>query len=197
MAVHKTVITGLIKTVRNLVGEKLSKLPVAKGATPLPAVIRDRVKGLRPAYPFIVVDLDSTQGITPWVKDKYFDEQLDKQVIINEQRIPITVKCYGKDCLDILNELRIMLDYDIARWELNKETGAVFQYCDGVEDVPSFLSTDFVESASLTCYFNAETIWSPSYDDAKDIQRVVADGVVQLEGSNESTAIHLDEPSNL
>lgn len=177
MAAHELVIQGTIKTIRRLIGDKLSSLPTAPNVTTkLPAVIRDRVKGVRPAYPFITVDLEASAEVTPWLKDTYYDEAKEAQVYINEQQIPLTIKCYGYGCVDILNEFRIRLDYDVDRWKLNEEAQAVFAYMDGVRDTPAFLSTDFVEAATMTMYFNAETIWSPEYEDAKNIKRVQAEG---------------------
>lgn len=196
MAVHDKVITGFIREIRRLVGYRLSKLPSKTNTNPLAAVIRDRVKGLRPAYPYIVVDITGSEEMTPWLKDVYYDEKEDIQVYVNEQRIPLTVTCYGDGGLDILNELRIRMDYDVDRWKLNDETGAVFNHFSDINDLPAFLSTDFVESHSMTATFSAETKWSPFDEDAKDIQRVQAKGEFYdtLDKSDEPLVVELDEP---
>ncbi len=199
MAAHDTVLRGMIKETRRHVGSQLSKMPSQPNTVPLAAVIRDRVKGVRPAYPFITVDLTASQDITPWLKDTYFDETLDAQVYINEQRIPLTITCYGKDCINILNELKIRMEYDVDRWQLNTETGAVFQYFSGIRDLPAFLSTDFIESAEMDVTFVAETIWYPTYEDAKDIQRVQATGEFYdtLDKSDDPYQVDIDEPNTL
>lgn len=162
---HSTVGTGLIKYIAETVGDKLSTLKVKKGATPLPAVIQDRVKGPRPDFPYIVVDrITSAKTQNSWLRHEEAIETSPGVYEVNyksEQTLGFTVTCYGKDADDILNHLRISSVDDYARASLNALTGAVFQNFTNTNENPIFIETDFVDGAVMDCYFTAISNYIP------------------------------------
>lgn len=155
---------GLIASIRDLVGYHLSDLPTTS-TEPLKAVIKDRVKGVRPDYPYIVVSTPTTRKTGgAWLRDSKVvevSEGVFKPSYVTEQTIIFEVNCYGEDAHDILTELRINTEDDVTRSLMNKSTGAFLQYFTEVSYNPLYLETEFIEGYTTTCYFTAVSDWIP------------------------------------
>lgn len=157
--------SGLIKQIRVLVGDRLSTLPNRTDDLPLASVIRDRAKGPRPDFPYIVVDsTTSDKAGGAWLRDEsniLVDDEY-KVTYKTEQTLSLTITCYGIDADDILNQLRVSLVDGIVRNDLNAETGAVFQHFSGIDDLPIFIETDFIDGCTMDATFTAVSEWSPT-----------------------------------
>lgn len=172
---HSSVMTGLIQMIRLVVGYRLATLPSPPGSEELlSAVIRDRAKGPRPDFPYIVVDRQtSAKTGGAWLRDQYVNSS-GKVTYKTEQTLNFTITCIGSDADDILNELRISLIDDINRIQMLTLTGAVFQDCTEATEKPTFIETDFVDGSEMDIYFTAVSEWSPV--DSSIIETVTGKG---------------------
>ena len=191
------VLFGYIKAVREIIGHRLSLMPSKRGTPALASVIRDRpTEGPRPNYPYMVVDFDTDEdnyALSP--KAEYIDPNTGKIVIVQEEKIMLTVKCLGVDCASILKELRIRGDFDKERWRINELTGAVFGYYGHINDNPAFLSTQYIQCAEMSVMLTAESRWSPEDEDATYIERVQATGSFKKhEDDPDPVNVIIDEP---
>lgn len=161
---HRTVQSGFIKAIRALVGDSLADLPVSSGG-PLKAVIKDRVKGPRPQFPYIVVDILST-GKTEgsWLRYAGVTEVsagVFKPFYRSEKTITIGLTCYGEDSHDILTNLEVISVDDFSRDFINSESGAIFQTFSEISENPIFIETDFIDGHTMTATFTAVSEYVP------------------------------------
>lgn len=154
---HKTVMDGLIEYIREQLDGKLSEMPTPFGS--MPSVIKDRAKSPRPDFPYIVVDRTaSMKEEGSWLR--YVDVTSDDIVQFeSEQRIPISITCYGENADNILNALRQSFLWDFNRYALNAKSKATFQYCSDISDKPLFMETDFIDGAEMQVFFLALSVY--------------------------------------
>lgn len=154
---HKQVMDGLIDYIREQLSGQLSEMPTAFGS--MPSVIRDRAKSPRPDFPYIVVDrLASSKEDGSWLR--HMNVTTDDIVQFeSEQRIPISITCYGENSDNILNALRQSFLWDLNRFTLNEKTNSTFQYCSDISDKPLFMETDFIDGAEMQVDFLAVSVY--------------------------------------
>ena len=188
------VLEGMITAVRSHIGEELSLMPSAPNTTPLRSVIKDIQSADRPPYPYIVVSIVSNakQG-GAWLRNKIADDQ-DRVTYIAEQDVSLRVTCYGDQATTILSKLRMYVLDDGMRSDMSQLAGAVFQdYTDIIRE-PMYLSTDFVNTASMVASFTAVSTWQPPT--AGIIERVTGEGrYLDYEGDENPIIVTFDEPS--
>lgn len=144
-------LAGLVKSIRSQVGYLLSTL---QGST-LKAVVQDIQNGIRPDYPYIVVSIkDDDEQNNSWKRHEYIDDQ-DNSHILSEEELTFEVKCYGDSSVTILKTLRALALDDSLRSEMNTQVGATFIDYSGISRKPVFLSTDFINSATMIAKFTS------------------------------------------
>lgn len=163
---HKTIQNGFVKAIRGLVGDNLSDLPTPDGLRSLKAVIKDRVKGPRPQFPYIVVDTLST-GKTggSWLRhvgSTEVEAGVFRPVYRSEKTVTIGITCYGEDSFDILTNLEVFSTEDFGRAFINEETGAVFQTFSSISENPIYIETDFVDGCYMSATFTAVSEYVPA-----------------------------------
>lgn len=180
---HKTITDGLIDYIREQLSGILSEMPTTFGS--MPSVIRDRAKSPRPSFPYIVVDRTSSfmeEG--SWIRHVEVTED-DIVQFESEQRIPITISCYGENADNILNTLRQSFLWDFNRVSVNARTNATFQYCSDISDKPLFMETDFIDGAEMQVYFLAISV----YEVAGSVIETVEVTGIYKDGTGDETPI--------
>jgi len=117
--------------------------------------IKDRQGGTNPIYPYIVVEKITTANSGSWLRDTFVED--GKVYYVSEQKLTLSVSCYGDESDDILNILKNVVNDDIVRLKLNELTGARFQYYEEIEDSPKYLNTDFIQGSTVEGYFTMLT----------------------------------------
>ena len=118
----------------------------------------------------------------------------DNVVYKAEQSINLRVTCYGDQATTILTKLRMYALDDGLRADIDQLTGAVFQdYTDIIRE-PMYLSTDFVNTASMVASFTAVSTWQPPSTGI--IERVTGEcRYLDYEGDENPIIVTFDEPS--
>jgi hypothetical protein len=158
------VLAGFVKSIRVQVGDELSTLlnAVDSLGNPLKAVIQDIQDGVRPEYPFIVVNLVTTdEDANSWLRSEYIDEN-DVVHYVTDERIKLKVTCYGGNSSTILKKLRIYSLSDDIRTSMDELTQATFVDYTDIKRKPEFLSTDFINTSTMTAIFAVTNDWYSS-----------------------------------
>lgn len=156
------VASGLIRSIREQVGYLLSDLPSQDPQNPLKAVIKDIQSGPRPDYPYIVVSIEeNNEESGGWLRHVTAGQD-DETHIVTEQSISLRVTCYGESASSILNVLRISCLDDWNRASMNQESGATFVDYSDIFRQPTYLETDFVNTAYLIATFTAVSDFTTS-----------------------------------
>lgn len=153
---------SLINTISDLVGDNLSKI-LLNGTTEVPSVIKDITGGNLPEYPFIVVANSLTtplQGTK--MLNQYFDCETEELVIVYQNYVTLTVKCWGENSLAILNDLLIKVNHATPRWSMELGAKASFMSFTAPQYIPTYLSTSFVETSEMDATFSLRTEYRPS-----------------------------------
>lgn len=148
------ILQNYIISIKDQIGSELSTLTNNLG-DPMPAVIQDIQNGVRPDFPYITVSVlynNEKQGA--WQRTSYVDDQ-DRIHHVAEEEITLKVTCYGDSATSILKKLRMHALDDSVRSSMNTLTGATFIDYSGINRQPVFLSTDFVNAASIISTFTA------------------------------------------
>jgi hypothetical protein len=144
---YNAIQTELIKLTRDLVGAKLSQMPNGSGGT-FPAVIKPRTKGVRPSYPYITVDIVRTTRIGSWLRNTGVDEN-NRVFYEADYHLDIAIRGWGNGSHSILQDLKSRFAFDSTLWRLRNNIGAGVMFTGDVVMLPQFLSTDYVDNASL------------------------------------------------
>jgi hypothetical protein len=141
--------SGVVAFIATILVDDLSSMPTTGGNTRA-AVIKDRVKGIRPDFPYIVVDhtVTNKEHNEGWLLHEELNDDGEVEYT-NEQRLTFVVQCYGDKAQHILNKLRSYTVSGQLRDIFDELTGATYQWCGGISDMPMFLETDFVEGATM------------------------------------------------
>jgi hypothetical protein len=188
MIIDTSTVQGeLVKFISSQVGDRLSVL----NNTVLPAVIQDIQGGVRPDFPFITVtlerDIDQTDG---FFLAKYLTQDINEQHslhIFTEQKLLFTIKCMGDGASDILKYLRMVNVDSILMNDLNEATNTKFQYYTDIDRTPTFLYTEFVNSASMDICLLALSEWVRTTDGV--IEQVDGDSCYYYDPEDENPII--------
>lgn len=143
---------GLVTTVSNLVGSRLSTI-AAGGGTTKPAVIVNRSGGNKPDFPYAVVDHIGVNSVGYSQRDSYMDEN-DDEVNEFDYTGRFVVQINGgiaNDAISICTELRSRLFTTQGKNQVydNLLDSRILSISD-ISFFPTRLSTDFEEVARLT-----------------------------------------------
>ncbi len=126
-------------------------------------VIKLVTKGIRPDYPYVTVDQITGDKEGSWLKYQKVDDETGLISYFYERTYTYSVKAWGDDCLHILSTLQRNLAIADYRLMVNNETDTSYQYSSDINQTPTFLETDFVKTASITCTFTAlDTVIPPT-----------------------------------
>lgn len=164
------IVDGLVKSVRDQVGYLLSDLPETDGQK---AVIQDSEGGIRPNYPYILIDLeDSDKESGGWLR--YITVGQDNAThILSEQSMSLRITCYGESASNILTILRAQCLDEWVRVEMNENSGATFVDYSNITRQPVYLETDFINTATMFATFTAVSDLTSS---AGTIEQVTGEG---------------------
>lgn len=146
----ETTLSNLVQAVRTVIGHRLSLLPNSN----LRAVKKSYQDiAVQPPYPYIDIAYSDSQDNTGnSVRAKYVDE--DNIVhIVSEQMYQFTIKCFGKESVDILTELKFMLNDDELLVPFNETVGGSLVLLEEPVFEPTFKETTFIYSAYITASF--------------------------------------------
>lgn len=143
--------TALVQIVKTFVGADLATITNSGGTTP--AVIKARQDGPKPDLPYITVDVRNFIMPSGWLANHYVDDSNNlKYEILYEMFVDI--RCYGNNSSNILRKFHSYLSIpEVVPYIENLMSGAKVHQQGEIIDIPSVLSTDFEESASLTSSF--------------------------------------------
>lgn len=138
--------TGLVKFLAMAVGDQLSTL----GFTEMPSILKDRTKGPRPEYPYLVVDKISVdkEHDDGWLLNAVTNSK-GITTYTNEQRVTCKVHCYDNNnrAHHILNLFRSYTVDEGVRYILNTLSGSTYQHVTGSIDASIFVDTDYVDGS--------------------------------------------------
>lgn len=161
ITLDEDVLAGFIQSIRIQVGAELSTMPKSDDGqgNPLKAVIQDIQDGIRPEYPFIVANLENnSEDSGGWIRTTFVDQD-DVVHYVTDERIRVRITCYGDNASSILKKLRIYSLSDDVKDSMNALTGATFVDYTDVRRRPEFLSTDFINTATMTAIFAVTNDW--------------------------------------
>ena len=141
-----------ISIVRTGVGSSLSLS--GQTGNQYASVIKRRPDGPKPDYPYVDVDVVSTQDEGGWVSHQGVDDNGDLFYETHKQLL-INFRCYGGDAMTIMNDLvghmrQVHIVQDDLRTALE---GSIVQVFD-VTSIPIQLSDKWIESSDFNLVFN-------------------------------------------
>ena len=153
MAIDYTGIRNkFISITRAAVGSSLSTIGPVGGE--IPAVIRRRADGPKPDYPFIDLDILDTADEGSWESNHGVDDNGDLFWETHKQ-ILITLKCYGGDAMDIMNDLHGYLrQAHLVQDDLRSTLSGSLVAVDNVRLTPIRLTDKFIDGAEINLVFN-------------------------------------------
>mgnify|MGYP000557258286 CR=1 FL=1 len=186
-------LSGLVKSVRSQVGHLLSDLQDSDdgNGNSIKAVIQDIQDGVRPEYPYIVITHDYNDDASgSWKRHSYIDDQDDLH-ILSEEELRFNVTCYGDNSVNVLKALRTYALDDYTRAQMNISVNGVFTDYTAITRKPVYLSTDFINTATMTALFTS--VSDTVITGGGVIERVIGEeSYLQTEDDNNTISIPLD-----
>lgn len=166
---------ALIVSISEMVGEELGKI-LLNGTDEVPAVIEDITGGNHPPTPFIVVGNSITTGLQGTkILDQYVRPS-GELVIKSLHYATFNVKCWGDNSLAILTDLVVKINHATTRWKLEQDAHASFLAFSSPQYIPTYLSTEFVETSEMDVKMSFITEYVPA--DGTYIEQIGAIGTV-------------------
>ena len=146
----ETTLSNLVIAVRAVIGTRLSLLPNSN----IRAVKKSfQDMAVLPPYPFIDIAYEkSTDNTGNSIRSKYVDVN-NLVHIVSEQAYTYKIKCYGDEAVDILTELKFLLNDDNTLSAFNEQVGGVLVVMEDPEFEPTFKETNFIMSAYILATF--------------------------------------------
>ena len=140
------------------------------------SVIKRRPDGPKPDYPYVDVDVVSTQDEGGWISHQGVDDNGDLFYETHKQLL-INFRCYGGDAMTIMNDLvGYIRQVHIVQEDLRTTLeGSIVQVFD-ITSIPIQLSDKWLESSDFNIVFNIVDRIVDTDPDRGEI------GVVHLDG---------------
>ncbi len=186
-----------IAIAREGVGEHLST--TGTGLDELASVMRQRIDGIKPNYPYITVDVLSIEDESGWEIAKGIDDYDGTVFTETVKQLLIVYRVYGSnneqdvDSLFIANKLNGYLKLasirDGIRDDLNGSIVSIF----GVDSNPVLLVDRYLESASFNLIFNAVDRTNETEEGSGEIDTISLDPDLGDEDSLTDIVVERDE----
>ena len=148
-----------IEIARDGVGSYLST--TGTGLEQRAAVMRQRIDGIKPNYPYVTLDITSIEDESGWEIAKGIDDYDGTVFTETVKQLLITYRVYGSnngqsvDSLFIANKLNGYLKLASVRDEVRDDLNGSIVQIFGVDSNPVLLVDRYLESASFNLIFNA------------------------------------------
>jgi len=147
------ILDAFIKAAEDSVGDLLST--TGEGTNKRPAVLRELQKGAKPYYPYVVLDMLNSSGITTPLETRLTEqgtlEYYHEEVYTLRYRVLAKVE----DAYNIARRLSRRLLWVTIRGQLFRDTeGGKIWYIEPIVSVPNLLSTSFLQTQQFNVVFS-------------------------------------------
>jgi hypothetical protein len=141
-----------ISVVKDGVGTSLSTS--GQVGSEFPSVIQRRPDGPKPDYPYIDLDILSTQDEGGWTSSQGVDSNGDLFYETHKELL-INFRCYGGDAQNIMNDLSgYMRQLHLVQDDLRETLASSIVNVFNVTSIPIQLNDKWIESADFNLTFN-------------------------------------------
>lgn len=186
-----------IEIARDGVGSHLST--TGTGLDELASVMRQRIDGIKPGYPYITLDIMSIEDESGWEITKGIDDYDGTVFTETVKQLLITYRVYGSnseqdiDSLFIANKLNGYLKLASVRDEVREDLNGSIVSIFGVDSNPVLLVDRYLESASFNLIFNAVDRTNETDEGSGEIDTISLDPDLGDEDSLPDIVVERDE----
>lgn len=159
---------------RTAVGSSLSQIgPVG---SEFAAVIKRRVDGPMPEYPYIDMDIVNTIDEGGWSSNYGIDVDTGELFYETHKQLLINFRCYGGEAMSIMNTFHGYLRQELVQDDLRTNLGGSLVQAFDVNSMPIKLNDKWIESSDFNITFNVVDKYINTDTATSEITTVGLDG---------------------